>query len=160
VALDGEPALTREQWEIALKLADVHGHEWASAWRYHKPLFPLPIEAIREYTVSLRGDGWLPGLSAPALDDYGNVVHQTATGRTHWSVTPAGSATIEIHRPTGCVLAAIVLGNTVEIWRNPSIACHERHVGVLEGNVRILVPDWRPGTELFGEIVPRRGTDR
>jgi hypothetical protein len=109
-----ERTVPAQQLDKAQRLARRFGHEWGD-FKFHWNDEPIRLQDIRDDTVSRRYPGAIAGITHPELDDDGNIVHQTMTGRTRWKITPEGATTIVISRPDGDILAYREEGHASEI---------------------------------------------
>jgi hypothetical protein len=130
--------MTRNQFDTAYTLARAYGHEWAMVpdntwWSNHDG----NTGRIRE--ITLANGSAIPGIQAPRVDDAGNVVHTTGSGRLSWAISPDGATTLLVRRPYhGSVLRANV-GDGIAVERlNPDVPIHTRHVEALRRPLAIL----------------------
>lgn len=112
----------------------------AGVTEYTKAFYAIPREAAgllaRMNLQQIEEAVWptcgpIGGITAPAVDANGHVVHTTTSGRMKWRISPMGEVEVGIYRPMqGCVASAVVsLGREVKIETNGHIG--ERHVDAL-----------------------------
>ncbi len=87
--------LTIPQFIAAKALASTFHHLWAGAIGDNFMLDVKEIDAI----VSESQDIQFGGITSPTLDEQGNVVHVTGTGRLSWWINSAGNVELNIYRP-------------------------------------------------------------
>lgn len=106
---------TQAQWRRAYAIALGFGHLWAcvlkgaalAPWEAGSPVTVGEVEDAVEALSTDLG-------STPHVDDAGNITHQTATGRTQWTVSPEGRVAIRVGRPSGTALR-------VYLWRELAV---------------------------------------
>lgn len=122
------------QMEVAHRLADHYGHEWARCWNV--ATCPLDTEAIAEGVYAARERQvvpGVPGIAAPQVMD-GAIVHVSSTGRLCWTVDETGFTVLSVSRPAGEVLTAFVHPGDVTratVQQSRHVPCHARHVAAL-----------------------------
>lgn len=135
----------------AERLASAFSHEWGG--------FQIPfaegvgsVDAVklgdiyrdtrRSHVVS---EGWQTGISYPHVDEAGNIVHVTMTGRTEWEVAPNGYVAIAINRPNGTCLQArlegVYGGGKLSIERG-EVPFGTRHLDALHKALSAVCKRW------------------
>jgi hypothetical protein len=89
--------LTLPQFIATKALASTFHHLWASAIGDNFVLDLQEIDAIASESY----DQQFGGITSPTLDEQGNVVHVTGSGRLHWLINSAGNVELNIYRPSG-----------------------------------------------------------
>lgn len=82
-------------------LALAYNHEWANLPLAELAgLSPEGIASLLEERYPLPPeDRWMRGITAPTLDEDGNVTHVTGSGRLEWAVAPSGGVKFYVYRP-------------------------------------------------------------
>lgn len=119
------------QLRTARALAGQLGHDWAQRWPDDVPDEGWTVNAIDERT--LVDNGW-PGITSPAINEDGQIVHTSGTGRISYIVGWSGGWRVRINRPDGVALEAV--GNNV-LYDAPLVIeagnqpCYVRHESTL-----------------------------
>lgn len=139
------------QLRRAWQLASAYGHEGAGALTTDQiETGAYSADQIWDL-VSARNDayerevGFRPfgGIPFPTVDEDGDIVHTTGTGRLRWIISLDGMVSLEIRRPgpIGVVLRANVHTDG-DVWAGdtaPQGAYYQRHVDALETALTALV---------------------
>jgi len=92
--------MTHVQLRNATLLAAGLGHEWAVARMRHADT-STTIDTIRDFTRNARSDHSPPGIEFPGLNEFGEIAHESATGRISYLVAESGDIRIDVWRPPG-----------------------------------------------------------
>ena len=132
------------QLRVASRLAASFGHEWGGLGITE----PMSIDDIERVVINPDREYIGSPIFAPSLDDRGNIVHETGTGRLQWEIASNGDVDFEVHRPEiGAVLAAQVFesgggGHTVyvRLCAEEGDVCF-RHVAILFQAIEAVAGD-------------------
>lgn len=124
--------LTPVQFLVARALASEYSHHWCGV-----PDGTYDLQAI--FAWSDKNANSYPGINGPSLDDNGNVVHTTGSGRLEWLVSQVGDVILKMYRP--------LQANPAYDWRNPGEAA-----AMLIAHVTILNKSESSAYE-FGEVL-------
>jgi hypothetical protein len=128
------------QFARARALALAHGHLWAQCPETEGLTDAEEIlSVVTEWDAAEGVPSVCGGIYAPTVDEDGDVVHTTGTGRLSWCVYEDGHTTISIARPTGWVATVSVCPDgdwSVDVGGE----ILERHVDAALVAVRALVP--------------------
>lgn len=128
--------ITLKQLIVAREMAKEYGHMWGNCPTevLHKAVDAQDVQVIHDHVLrKFWADRGIdpdsteqqrrspyhgaagPGICGPGMTDDGRTVHTTGTGRLRWAIDADGVVEIEISRPTGVVLHAIInIGETEE----------------------------------------------
>lgn len=147
--------LTPAAVTAAHRLARAFGHTWGqlelSEVLALSPLTPEGIDALSMARLSEGPVGW--GITAPAPDEDGDLVHTTGSGRLSWLIEPSGDTYIRVSRPGELVVFAVSIrdGQVIpaEWTRTELVDTRSRHLWAAREAVTALLGE--AGGEAFDQ---------
>jgi hypothetical protein len=139
--------ITQTQLEQAYKLAEAHHHTWAHLdFGVVKNCTNVDeIRVLVHSNLSAGPAGW--GIDAPTVNDEGNIVHETGTGRLAWEIMPCGQLTLTVARPNRVSVSLTLTAD----YTNHNICVYDPHHGTKCLMVEVLEPEPKAGG---GEYTP------